>query len=348
MKWSKKPFIMVALTMVLTAAFFIYRKQEHNSVFGCPVVNQEKVDKLIAGKQRIETPGNLLLYQYQELPFRKEDNTFLVPGMGTFDKFGGNLSSRGGEKIYLKKADALETEGSEDAGSSSYAVYIMHDAVYYETFIRITPSTVLTFYTDTFESENAYGELTLYMPEDEEIGTYSVKSSEATLSYEVKDGLSTVENRNYTFELSKNGLQHKMSLAGLRKDDDWELDALPENAEQILLFFQKWNAFCASSGEERFMVSYQVVEFYMDEQYMGRCLLRVPLDEKQIERRGGYFLPEAPPEESVYSKEISQLLSETVTDVSLRLEYLFWQEKHDGKNIVYAMPRRFQKVEQPQ
>ncbi|MDE7018573.1 MAG: hypothetical protein K2P65_13585 [Lachnospiraceae bacterium] len=349
MKWFRKPLMIFAFAIALSIVFIFYKRQEHNNVFGCPVVNQDKVERLIAGKQRVETPSNLLLYQYQELPFQKENNTFLVPGVGTLEMFKGNISSRNGAKVYLKQMSGQGAEGTAGENFPNYAVYVLHEDLYYETCIQVTPSIILAFYTDTFEKEHAYGKMVLYTPKDHEIGTYSVKSSEAKLSYDVnQEGISTKENRNYTLELYKDGMQHKMNLAGLRKDDDWELDALPENEEQILLFFQRWNEFCATEGEKRFTVNYQVIEFYMDDQHMGNYLLRVPLDEKQIDIHGGYFLLEEALEESLYSARISALLSGTITDPTLHLEYLFWQEKQDGDSVVYALPRRFQKIEQPQ
>lgn len=341
MKPYSKPFFMFIFLLMLGSVLVISHYQERNTLLGNPIISHQKLDSVLSGKQGAATPSDLLLYQNQSLPYRQDTNTFLLPVLNP-NKASGSLTTNNYGKIYLF--------ANED--SSGFTTYVINDTQYYEAHVIFTSAIILTFQTEAFENETAYGVMNLYTPNDSEIGTYSFKNSDAKLSYKIDEQLIPSYERNYELKLTQEAegkdIQHKMSLANLRKDDDWDLDPLLGFSDQILQFYNLWNTYCVTSGQERFAISFETVEFYLDEQYMGAYLLRVPIDDKQLNNADGFWLTEADSDAALYHQEIQSFLDSTVSGSPLYLECYYRQEKSENSSVIYVLPRRFKKItEQP-
>ena len=340
MKHYMKPFCMLIFLLILGAVLAVSHYEENNTMLESPIVSRQELDSILSGKQMAVTPTDLLLYQSQPLPYRQDSNTYLLPVLNS-DKASGSLDACNYGKIYLLPDD-----------NSNFTAYVVNDTEYYETYLILTSSVIMTFRTESFENKTSYGVMNLYTPQDSEIGTYSFKSSDAKLSYETYDQLLFSPERNYELKIMQKvdgkDIQHNMNLAGLRNDDDWELDPLMGYSDEILQFYELWNAYCMDSGLERFTVSYQTVEFYLDEQYMGPYLLRVPIDDKQLNYTDGLWMTEADASDALYSQEIQSFLDRTIYGLPLRLECYYRQEESEISSVIYAFPRRFRKIiEQP-
>lgn len=346
MKQYTKPFFITVFFVAISIFMLLFRKYEHDSILTYPVVNPTEVAALTSGKQLITTPCNLLYYQEQPLPFIRDSNIFLIP-TNTSEYFINTISCTENGDIYFVPKEPEQSENTIDTESSDFFVYIINDASYFETSVSFVPSAILFFQTNAFENENAYGYMNFYMPDDGEIGMYSFKSSEAKLSYETTYGLLPQADRNYTLTLTKMGEQNNLNLANLRKDDDWELDSLFNCPDQIFQFYEEWNNFCSNIGQEQFMVHYQTIDFYLDEQYMGSYLLRIPLDIKQLDHAEGAFITEetafmnAP--DNFEMNVLHNLLANTIIDPSIRLEYYFWMDTKNNNPTIHVIPRRFTK-----
>lgn len=344
MKQYTKPFFITVFFVAISILMLLFRKYERDSILTYPVINLSEAAALTSGKQLITTPCNLLYYQEQPLPFIRDSNIFLIP-TNTSEYFINTISCTESGDIYFVPKESEELENITDTESSDFFVYIINDSSYFETFVSFIPSAILTFQTNAFENENAYGSMNFYMPDDDEVGMYSFKSSEAKLSYETISGLLPQADRNYTLKLTKMGEQNKLNLANLRKDDDWELDSLFNCPNQILQFYEEWNDFCINTGQEQFMVHYQIIDFYLDEQYMGKYLLRIPLDMKQLGHTEGAFITEeaaftnAP--DNFEMNVLDNLLDNTIIDPSIHLEYYFWMDKKNNNPTIHVIPRRF-------
>ncbi len=339
MKRHVKLFFLFSFTIALCIIFIFSRSQQHNSIFGCPVITEKEAASMLDGKSLIDATSDLLCFQEQLIPYRSDLNTFLIPvtALGTV---AGNISYIGEGTIYFILEGNWESERVYN-GEIPLSVYIIDHASYIKTSVTLTTSTILDFQTSEFENSNAYGEMKLYTPVDQEINMYSYKHSEAKLSYEEVEGMCSPQERNYRLKLFKNGVKNKMNLAGLQKDDDWELDPLMGYSPQILQFYEEWNNFCIDRNEERFIVRYQVVELYIDGRFMGDYLLRVPLDNKQQNLQGAW-ITEANNRSAIYSAQIQEMYNKAFPDSALRMEYYFWQEENDG--ALYAIPRRFSRI----
>ncbi|MCM1135929.1 MAG: hypothetical protein NC400_10185 [Clostridium sp.] len=339
MKRHVKLFSLLSFVVILCVIFAISKNQEHNRIFGCPVITEDQAVSMLAEKNPIDAAPELLYFQEQLIPYRSDLNTFLLP-VADFGTAAGNISCAGGRTIYFVLEENWELDKvCNDA--SPLSVYIIDNTSYIETSITLTTSTILTFQTSEFENSNAYGEMKLYTPADKEINMYSYKHSEAKLSYEELEGMLPPQERNYKLKLFKNGIKNKMNLAGLSKDDDWELDSLLNYTPQILQFYEEWNNFCIDKNEERFIVQFQIIELYIDGQFMGDYLLRVPFDNKR-QNIQGTWLTDANKESAIYSSQIQEIYNEIIPDSILHMEYYFLQEKNN--DALYAIPRKFSRL----
>ena len=341
MKQHIKFFLFCSLILILGIVFGVSQRQESNSIMGCSVITEKEVVALISGKSLIDTPSDLLCLQEQALPYRSDLNTFLVP-VTAWREEAGNITCGDYEHIYFVLEENQELD-EVWRDKTPLSAYIIDDSFYIKTFVIFTSSIILTFQTNEFENGNAYGEVKLYTPDDDEINMYSYKHSEAKLSYEDSDGLLPSQERNYTLKLFKNGAENKMRLAGLRKDDDWELNPLLGCSASILQFYDEWNAFCLAEGDKRFTMQYQIVELYLDGQFMGEYLLQVPIDNKQLQDFQGIWLDETDINSAIYGSKIQELFHNVITDTSLYLDCSFWQEKSDGDTL-YAIPKKIFRI----
>ena len=345
MKKHIKALFLILFSFSLALIMFTFYVQEKNSLLNCSIISQTTLEHFLEGKAAATVPSNLLNYEAQSLPYRRDINSFLIP-YNTSNFLDGTLSCSNLGDIYFPESEALSIYLSEgiSALQASIPIYVINSSTYYETNIYFSNSTILTFDTNAFEHENAYGKVSLYTPNDSEIGTYSSKSSEAKLSYDALNKFSLKEDRNYSLKLLKEGEKNDLKLANLRKDDDWELDSLLGASEDILQFYSSWNNFCSAIGEERFSIHYQIVDFYLDDCYVGPYLLRVPIDDKQLKDSDGIWLNDINYEDTIYGEQIRTFLNNNIFDSSIYLEYYFREEEHDNQLITYAVPRRFTRI----
>lgn len=192
MRRHRKALAIVLFLLALGSSVAFFREAENNHFLGCPLVSREEMEVFINEKQPMEIPEDLLSYQGQPIPFRKDSNLFLIPAEIPQE---GKLGCMGYGQIYLIAADSQDF--------SSFPVYVVNGSSYFETAVEFTSAAIMEFQTDAFERENAYGTMKLYTPVDDEIDTYSFKSSEAKLSYEVENGLTPKRERNVCFFISR-------------------------------------------------------------------------------------------------------------------------------------------------
>ena len=327
MKSAKSIYLMVFSFMLIIVCFFsVY--QESNNFLGCKIVSSARIEQLISHKSSKAVSSDLLMYGAQALPYQEDSNIFIIPY--TEDTpLQSSLSSNYG-KIYLSPL-------AED----NYAIYVINSDTYFEAKLTVSGSAIMLFNSTTFENHRFYGTMHLYMPNDSEIDGYSCKTSDAVLSYDPSLGLTTTTDRSYSLKLRKNGDKNKLKLANLRKDDDWELDSLLECDNQIFSFLQNWNAFCHNINKTEFLIYYQPVEFILNGNYMGTFLLRVPMDDKQLENFSGTFLSNADESSALFYSDINSLYQNSISDTSLQLSYYLW-ETTDGS--LYCIPNRFYRI----
>ena len=338
MKQHIKFFLLFLYLIALFIILGIFGRHERNCIMGYPIISEDEISFITAGKNVINAQPNDIYFQEQPIPYVSDLNTFLIP-VATLGTFTGNISCVKGQIYFVLEENQDWNEIYE--GKDSISLYIINNSFYIKTYVAFTSFTVLTFQTDAFENGNAYGEMKLYTPLDGEINMYSYKYSEAKISYDEAKSMLSPKERNYELKLFKNGVENKINLAGLRKDDDWELDSLVNYPSEILQFYEEWNSFCTERNEKRFKIQYQIVKLYMDEQFMGDYLLRVPIDNKQLKDFQGTWITNADMESAIYSQQIQELFNTIIRNADIGLECYFWQENEDS---LYAIPRRFSKA----
>lgn len=326
---KQKPlFIGIFLILLLVTLLYSFM-QERNSRYGAPVVRGQDLDRLIQDKVLTATPKDLISFQGQALPFIQADNVFLLPTMKADPKTGVLDAGQYGQ-LYLCE-DSREEEAAE-------TIYVMGEDWYYQTKIIGNPLPVLLFETEEFENRNAYGKMQLFDPSDTEINAYSFKTSDAKLSFTAEEEILSSKERNYSLDLykEKDGVyeQKKIKLAGMRKDDDWCLDCVFDNLEEAVAFLEKWNEMCLQKNAEKLMMQYRIVDFYLDNQYLGMYILREPKDDKALELKDSIWLQEADPNDTVFGEEIREIFGSTITDESLTPRYSFLQQGE----AIYAFP----------
>lgn len=345
MRSGLKQRLLWVFVVLLFLSLILFKKYEYERVLGCDLITQGDLAGLVKGKKAMALPEDLLRYQGQPVPYHHDLNVFYISQRGGKEGWDGSISAGSYGTVYLLAHELWDSSQQAVAGQHMFEAVVIGEDVWYKTAVIFTDKIMLEFKTEEFENGNAYGEVYCYNPYDTEIGAYSFKTGEGKLKYETSY-MVLQEERNYTLKILKNGKKKDLSLAGMRNDDDWELDSLNNNKAEILQFYQRWNDFCESIHEERLMVHGEMVDFYLDENYMGEYLLRVPMDDKKLQTEGIWREDTSDWSNMMYGEEIQVLYNQLGLDECFELECYVREEVHDDEqSVVFAIPRRIIKKE---
>lgn len=148
------------------------------------------------------------------------------------------------------------------------------------------PMLVIDYHGADLYANNVPGTMTIYDPYFEQNGydemTYS---SEITIGFRGQSSLS-YDKHNYSIHLKDGEEQKKMSLLGLREDDDWILTGAMNDQIRLrnTVAMEIWDEFYTLPWtDESGTVEGEYCEVYMRGKYMGLFRLSERLDRKQLD-----------------------------------------------------------------
>ncbi len=169
-------------------------------------------------------------------------------------------------------------------------VFIYSDDSYFETKIKFTNLPIINIDTpngdiDDIESNDKTAKFTLYSKNKKA----SIINSDTYIR--IRGGTSTIyPKKSYRLSLYKenNGdfEQNKISLLGMRKDEDWILDALYVDYSKVRnkLASDLWNQINSyESTSVNNDLNTEFVEVYINEEYNGLYVLKEPVDQKTVQ-----------------------------------------------------------------
>lgn len=302
--------IVIAVSVVFLVLYLNYdalRSNGGEKAVSVEIVSEERLMEYISGKNRVEMAPELL-FNGAEVSYDKGTDTVYIPQNMSEKYFKGSLETPGsdvqicfaGDEFFYKTAEAIR-EGH------AFALYLIKSGEYDLCHIVFTGMPVMNITTresvpgEEEETIN-YGTVQVY----DQYHT-STQLQKTDCSYHIRGGSSTgYEKPNYKLELS----DKKLSYLGMRKDDDWILNSLYDDAGLIhnKVSMEVWNQIAGYNETPNDNgITGEYLEVFIDNEYKGVYLLTERVDKKTLSLRKNDILykcrADRIPEEHNYTNE---------------------------------------------
>lgn len=302
--FAKTKYVLFTLNIILICLFLaagIHMRRSH--IMGMTLIDTDQVNRLAENRNMIPYDDTISLkFQGIALPYCSSDNTLYFPQNAAVTGWEGLISTPDGYSLCLLKDEYLSDKTLAIQENHIFSVYLVGKKDYVTLNLVMTGTPVINilttseeepeevdYYTDpdkfVFESQtNYYGSIDVWDPvtvkKDYEIASAYVK-------YHIKGATTAAfDKKSYSIHLKDdNGDSKKISLLGMRKDDDWKLNSLLTDPTFIRekTASQIWEAFASANTEvNESGVVMRYAELLIDNDYKGLYCLVEPIDSKKL------------------------------------------------------------------
>ncbi len=275
-------------------------------ILSVEVVSEAKATSLTEGKG-IAVKVEQIKYEEHKVAYDSASNTLYVPQNIQAKNWEGKLSCKNGQ-LYFCDDSLLKSKQEAIRDNHTFKLYWMDDEQYFEFNVVFTGMPVMCLSVESISGEGQQvekeGKMRIFDPYHSSNLYQSAESS-----FHVRGGSSSMyEKSSYKLTLTAN----KLSLLGMRKDDDWILNALYDDAGLIhnKLSYQVWDEFEEYGNLVKDnSTTMEYVELFIEDEYLGVYGLTERIDQKELSLDKNDILykcrADRIPEEHNYSNEIT-------------------------------------------
>lgn len=277
--------ILMILALLIGVAFFSYKEILQRRILGVRMISAEEAEKKLEGKfeEKFDS-GNLLLNDEAVAYDAVDDRVFVSQNMQK-DNWFGRISSASGKLYVIGNNKNLDKQELISSGEELELICVGDDA-YSRTKLVVSGMPVMTLSTWHDVGEEAWGGAFQLFDPSQAGNEYMT----GVCNFSVRGNIARLyDKKSYKLTLS----DEKMSLCGLRKDDDWTLNGLYDDTGLIRnkLSYQLWNEISTTNNVDGDnTVETAFVELIVDNEYRGLYLLCDRIDAKKIGLKNGDYL----------------------------------------------------------
>ena len=288
---TKKVLMFSSLIVLISSFLLINRLQVKNfTVFNN--VNSQQIEEVKASLSEVEElEFTALLCNEIRVPFDDQTNTFLVP-LNMEESKWEKMEFVSGQPEYqiLFKEDITDADKQELIASGKKTELIVYDGQHWaEYYVAFTGLPVIDLATNEgfYAAEEITGTAVFY---DTDFTLHGTQQSE--YNGHIRGNTSRMfPKKGYKINLTTTNGEgvtelNKLSLFGMRKDDDWILHALYNDDTKLRdrLSMKVWDTFGAGAVSETSYYGPKMiyVEVFADNRYCGLYGLMEPVDGKQL------------------------------------------------------------------
>lgn len=299
----------ISVGLILMVLLFVKGLQENKFTLFNPV-SSAMAEEIWNGRTRVERFefGDLMCNGIQ-MPVDYVEKTFYIPlNMETDEWETLKFTSGKPEYQLLFVEDFTKYDKKKLIKENADIEFLVYNETEFATYhIILTGLPIIDISTaeGILNKKEIAGHAVFY---DTNFSTQGIQSS--AYHGHVRGNMSTLfPKKGYKLNLTKqrdDGVveNNKLSLFGMREDDDWILSALYNDESKLreALCIDLWNEFGAKeiSANSTYNTSQRYVELIVDEAYYGMYALKEPIDAKQLNLQS---------EDYLYKREISEDLS---------------------------------------
>ena len=288
----RKRFLVLGSILMLLGSFLLINRLQVKNFTVFNQVSPKRVEEVKSSLNRVEELSfTALLCNEIRVPFDDATNTFFVP-LNMADAGWEKMEFVSGQPEYqiLFQEDVTDEEKQEVIASSKKIELVVFDrqswAEYYVTFTGL-PVIDLSTNEGFYASEEITGTATFF---DTDFSLHGIEQS--AYNGHIRGNTSRMFpkkgyklNLTYINEYGEED-NNKLSVFGMRKDDDWILHALYNDDTKIRdrLSMEVWDRMGAKavSDDSYYGPKMTYVEVFADNQYCGLYGLMEPVDGKQL------------------------------------------------------------------
>ena len=247
-----------------------------DNIMDVQVRAMEEIDDLCQGKEDAFMEPEITL-SGGKLGYDRDQNMLLIPQSMSKSRFEGSLKASDG-KLYFLEDEALGDKAQTIRESKMLHLFWIRDTRCWMYNVYFTGMPVASIDTkEVSEEEISSGEIWVYDPYH---STAEYQKAECTWHLR---GATTLNYEKSSYRLTLT--DKKLSLLGMRKDDDWMLHSLYDDEGLIhnKLSYEVWQEIAASNDvnyDEG--ISMEYVELFLDDTYLGVYGLSERIDKKAL------------------------------------------------------------------
>ena len=288
----KKMFLLISIILMISSFVLINQLQKKNfTVFNA--VKPEMLDELKENRTYLaELNFTALLCNTTRVPFDENSNTFYVPIDMNIEQWETLAFSSGHQGYDILFLEDITDEDKLQAISEGkkFPIYVYDEEFYSQYYVTFSGLPVVDLSTNEgfYAAEEITGTAIFY---DTDFSLHGVQQSE--YNGHIRGNTSRMfPKKGYKINLrttNADGTQelNKISVFGMRSDDDWILHALYNDDTKIRdrLSMEVWDKFGAGAVSEKAYYGPKMiyVEVFADNSYCGLYGLMEPVDAKQMD-----------------------------------------------------------------
>ncbi|MCI8613710.1 MAG: hypothetical protein HFJ01_01135 [Lachnospiraceae bacterium] len=262
------------LGVYLTGGKILDRFSE--DIMKAKVLSMEEINLLCEGKEDAFMESEITL-NGGKIAYDSEQNLLLVPQNLSEEQFEGSLQVPDG-KLYFLEDEALGDKAQTIRESKMLHLFWIRDTRCWMYNVYFTGMPVASIDTkEVSEEEISSGEIWVYDPYHS-----AAEYQKAECTWHLRGATSlNYEKSSYRLTLT----DKKLSLLGMRKDDDWMLHSLYDDEGLIhnKLSYEVWQEIAASNDVNHDEgISMEYVELFLDDTYLGVYGLSERIDKKAL------------------------------------------------------------------
>lgn len=261
--------------LVLYLNFDSLAERLFKDIMGVEVLPMEKIEELCKGKEDA-FPEQEITLNGGKIPYDSEQNMLLIPQSLAEESFDGRLQAKDG-RLYFLEDEAFKDKEEAISQNQVFRLFWVKDNQCWMYNVYFTGMPVINITTESQTDKERYGLIEVY---DQYRGSARYQSGEC--SFHLRGATSfTYEKSSYKLTLT----DEKLSLLGMRKDDDWILNALYDDEGLIhnKLSYEVWQEIAASNRVENDEgISMEYAELFLDNEYLGIYGLMERVDKRAL------------------------------------------------------------------
>ena len=340
--------IFLAVAAVLLMYLTVIAGYQERTFLGARVMPAAQGEKLWAQESTQRLPLNLL---EEELPRDEASGVTYLPQNAQTEDWKGGLSASGGRLYFIEDAQiSHKQEALEEGHAFRYVVVNAEGKLLDKGQLVATGLPMMVWRldepvnwqtVDAFVHESEYtGTVTVFDPS----GEYRVQISR--MRSRIRGNSSRwADKKSFKMNLlNDKGEKRKLGLCGMRKDDDWILDALSADDTRLreVSAFRLWEEIIQSNPSDRIGSRMCYMELVADGQYQGIYGLQEPIDKKQLNAEEGDVLYKSGGHRWPTEEEIDYMLAQSAAEVG---ELVDGQRTWQQDDVTYAADAVYLKID---
>lgn len=321
---------------------------QERTFLGARVMPAAQGEELWAQESTQRLPLNLL---EEELPRDEASGVTYLPQNAQTKDWKGGLSAPGGCLYFIEDAQiSHKQEALEEGHAFRYVVVNAEGKLLDKGQLVATGLPMMVWRldepvnwqtVDAFVHEGEYtGTVTVFDPN----GEYTVQISR--MRSRIRGNSSRwADKKSFKMNLlNDKGEKRKLGLCGMRKDDDWILDALSADDTRLreVSAFRLWEEIIQSNPSDRIGSRMCYMELVADGQYQGIYGLQEPIDKKQLNAEEGDVLYKSGGHRWPTEEEIDYMLAQSAAEVG---ELVDGQRTWQQDDVTYAADAVYLKID---